>query len=105
MYNLTKEQILEIAGTSAAANDLMRLQFPEVFEVVHAPVPVENAIDLSNLAFRNKQLFLANNRFLGTVNQSPMYIYTNKAIIVDSAFKPSIEIVNGRYLIVFENKV
>jgi hypothetical protein len=104
MYELTKEQILEIASTSSSANNLMRKHFPEVFEVVHAPVTVENAIDLSNLSFRNKQLFLANNRFLGTVNQSPMYVYTNKAIIVDSAFKPSIEIVNGRHLIVFENK-
>jgi len=102
MYNLTKEQILEIAGTSSAANELMRNEFPEVFKNV--PVAVENAVDLSNLSFRNKQLFLANNKFLGGVNQSPFYVYTNKAILVDSTLRPSIETVNGRDLIVFENK-
>jgi hypothetical protein len=110
-FQLTKDQILELASTNSAASQLLNQYLPEAFAPTvgdHVPVDVENAVDLSTLIVRNnsgnKQLLLANNKFLGSVNQSPMYVYTNKAIIVDSAYKPSIEVVNGRDLIVFEKK-
>jgi hypothetical protein len=105
MKILTKEEVMKIAATSEAANNLMREYYPEFFEVVPTPVPVENAVNLSGLTVRNGQLFIANAKYLGALNRSPMYVFTDKGILVDSAFKPSIEIVNGRHLIVFENKV
>jgi hypothetical protein len=110
-FQIDKNRILEIASTSSSASQLMYQYYPEVFAPTveeHVPVAVENAVDLSTLIVRNnsgnKQLLLANNKFLGSVNQSPMYVYTNKAIIVDNTYKPSIEVVNGRDLIVFEKK-
>jgi hypothetical protein len=101
MKVLTKQEALQIAATSEAASDLMRQFYPEYFAPI--PVPVENAVDLSNLSFRNKQFWLGS-RYVGTINATPMYVYANKAIIVDSSFKPTVEIVSGRHMIVFENK-
>jgi hypothetical protein len=101
MKVLTKEEVLQIAATSEAASNLMRQFYPEFFAPI--PVPVENAIDLSNLSFRNRQFFLGNT-FLGSINASPFYIYTNKAILVDSYYKATVEIVNNRYMVVFEKK-
>lgn len=105
MKVLTKEEVIQIAATSEAASNLMKQFYPEFFAVVHAPVPVENAVNLSGLTVRNNQLYIANNKYLAGLNRSPMYVYTDKALIVDSAYKPSIQVVNGRDLIVFENKV
>ena len=101
MKVLTKEEVLQIAATSEAASNLMRQFYPEFFAPI--PVPVENAIDLSNLSFRNGQFFLGNT-FFGSVNKSPFYIYTLKAILLDSYYKATVEIVNNRYMVVFEKK-
>lgn len=108
-FQIDKNRLLELASTSQAASQLLNQYYPEAFAPVvvtpvHVPVAVENAVDLLSLAVRNKQLYLANNKFFGSINQSPMFVYTNKAIIVDSAYKPSIEVVNDRDLIVFEKK-
>ncbi len=102
-FTLTKDRILEIASTSEAANQLMNQYYPEAF-IVERPKPtLESTIDLLGLRINNRQLFLGS-KVLGTINQSPFNVYTNKAIIVDMAFIPSVQRVNGRYLIVFENK-
>lgn len=103
-FELTKERILEIASTSSAASQLMHQYYPEAF-IVEKPQPtLESTVDISSLTIRNKQFYLANNKYFGSINQSPIHIFTNKAIIVDRAFIPSIQIVNDRHLIVFENK-
>lgn len=99
---LTKEQILQLSETSPAAKDLLKTIYPQLFE--RPPATFESAIDLSNLAIRNRQLFLANNKFLGSINQSPFYTFTYKGILVDNAFVPSIQVINGRHIIVFELK-
>lgn len=102
-FTLTKDRILEIASTSPAANQLMNQYYPEAF-IVERPKPtLESTIDLLGLTIRNRQLYLGN-KYLGAINQSPFNVFTNKAIIVDLQYIPSIQRVNGRYLIVFENK-
>lgn len=107
-FQIDTNRLLELASTSPAASQLLNQYYPEVFTPVveapvRVPVAVENAVDLSTLAVRNKLLYLGT-RFFGAINQSPIYVYTNKAIIVDSSFIPSLERVNGRDLIVFEKK-
>lgn len=104
MKILTKEEVIQIAATSEAASNLMKGFYPEFFAVVHAPVPVENAVNLTGLAVRNNQLFIANAKYLAALNRSPMYVFTDKALIVADGYKPSIQVVNGRDLIVFELK-
>ena len=102
-FTLTKDRILEIASTSSAANQLMNQYYPEAF-IVERPQPtIESTIDLSLLTMRNRQFYLGN-KYFGAINQSPFYLFTNKAILVDNAYKPSIQVVNGRDLIVFELK-
>ena len=102
-FTLTKDRILEIASTSSAANQLMNQYYPEAF-IVERPQPtIESTIDLSLLTMRNRQFYLGN-KYFGAINQSPFYVFTNKAILVDNAFIPSIQVVNGRHMIVFELK-
>lgn len=104
MYELTKDRILEIASTSSAASQLMHQYYPEAFVVVRPQPTVENAVNLTGLTVRNNQIFIANAKYLAALNRSPMYVFTDKALIVAEGYKPSIQVVNGRDLIVFELK-
>ena len=98
-FTLTKEQILQLAETSPAAKDFLKIQFPDLLKEV---------VDLSTTRTNGLHALAIGGGFgkilLVQLNTSPLQLYPNKSLLVGQSFTAEIVQSGNDQLIVFKQK-
>ena len=98
MYNLTKEEILQLAKTNPETEAILKTKFPEIFVEI---------IELSQVRAQLNALSLPGGfgrRLLLSLNNSPFHLFTNKSLLVDKSFEVEIVKSLDNQLLIFKDK-